>query len=189
MESLIPLLSKAYKQIGHDVVFLPHPSNRSLSHLEDGILDAEIARLSVVEKKIGNIVRINIPIHTLKGFAYTNRGEIEEYTPEILGHYRLTSLRGVLWSDRVVTNHPRSNQMTQPADLLRLLQEGRTDIIFLAEETMDRLLENHPATSVKIRKLYPAIAIQPMYHYIHKKHRDLVPELEKAISDLLKNRK
>ncbi|WP_343564934.1 hypothetical protein [Kiloniella sp. b19] len=187
LQELLPLLDRAYRQIGITPVFQPHPANRSLKSADHGLLDAEAGRSSALPEEYTHLVRVDVPLHHFRGYAYTNRADITAFDPEELHRYRVGQVRGILWTDKLLKELETLEVSSSP-ELVRILGKNWVDIIFMAEKTMKMLEQEQALESINIKKLNPPAKEQSVYHYIHKKHEDLVPELEKALAEILQTR-
>lgn len=172
-------LQKIYQRAGLRVEFVNFPSKRSLAIANAGKVDGELARIPGIESSFLDLRRINVPLLSIRGMAYTKNNNIKGYSDELLEIYSVGMVRGVYWSVNKISGF----QPIFTYDYTRLFQMlslNRVDIILVSELTGDTMLNSKAIDSVNIRKLQPPVDVYPTYHYLHKKHTDIIPRLEAA---------
>ncbi|WP_343562144.1 hypothetical protein [Kiloniella sp. b19] len=181
---VLPILRQAYRKVGVEVAFVGYPAERQLQAVSKGQVDGDALRVALIENKYKNLVRVNIPLLTLRGYAYTNREDIEEYSTKVLDEYSLIHERGILWSENVLEGRQASEAASSP-ELFKMLDEKRADIALGTEISAEEALRSIKEPKSVIRKLYPPITVMRTYHYLHDSHRHLAPKLEAALKEII----
>ena len=67
--------------------------------------------------------------------------------------------------------------------LLKMLDKGRLDLV--VAQVPDALRSILKFNLTGIHSLDPSISYLPLYHYLHKKHVDLIPEIERVLEGMV----
>ena len=176
--SISRLVEEAYRQLGHDTEFAYLPAERSVREVNRGKYDAELARITGLDNEFPNLVRVQEPIYTLQISAFVRSdSDIEISTWEDIGDRRVGYPRGY----RILNIRTRGLNVIKtkdPETTVKMVKGGRMEIGFLLTSDAVALAEKLGGISV----IEPPIEQSTLYHYVHVKHRRLIPKLEKVIS-------
>lgn len=180
------VLKEAYKRINIEIIIEKYPAARALQYSNAGHTDGELFRVGDINKKYSNLLMIPVPINTLEGLAFSKQVRLTASGWHSLKPYKVGIRRGIKFSEKGV--HSVEGIYTQVVarneQLFRLLEAGRVDIIILARlnglETSKKL--QIPSGSL----LTKTVEDYPLYHYLHKKHRHLVPEITATLIEMKK---
>lgn len=173
------VLTEAYAELGYMVAIWKLPAERALILANDGMVDGEAARVPVIEKDCPNLVRVPTPIYINRIAVLTKR---TDYDPSMgfegLAGYRLSVRNGYKFLEKATMGMDR-HTVSSYEKLLALLESDRVD--FGLAEYFDILptLAEVPLEGVKV--LDKPLAINPMYHYLHRKHEKLVPKINAVL--------
>lgn len=178
------VLKEAYQQLGIQIQNKPLPGERALKSSNSGQSDGEMFRIQHIEKKYPQLIPVSVPINQLEGVAFAKRPLQLENGWQSLSQYNFGIRKGIKFCERntvgmkkVVVN---SNEQ-----LIKLLHAGRIDIAVLA---MSNGLKTIQALGFDgIIALKPNLETYPLYHYLHQKHRELIPALENALREMESN--
>ena len=174
------LAKEIYRRLGHDaeVVFLP--AERSIREVNDGKLDAELARVTGVTNKFPNLVRVKEPIYTLSVSAIVrSNSNIKVDSWSGIGDRRVGYPRGYQILD-IRTRNLNATKAKDPSTIIKMVQAGRMDIGLVLTSDAATLARKFDGISV----LEPPIEEFTLYHFVHVKHRRMVPALEKVLIEL-----
>lgn len=173
------VLTEAYEELGYMVVIWKLPAERALILANDGMVDGEAARVPVIEAEYPNLVRVPTPIYINRIAVLTKR---TEYDPSMgfggLAGYRLSIRNGYKFLEKM-TKGMDCHEVSSYEKLLTLLKSGRVD--FALAEYFDILPTLAKVPLDRIKVLDKPLAINPMYHYLHRKHEKLVPEINAVL--------
>lgn len=183
---LLPLaesiLHELYQPLNIDISVLPVPSARSLRYVNDGNADAEIARVAGIEKQFEQLVPVPVPLLTLYLNAVARNDDI---SIERMQHARGGRV-AIRLGSKYVEQYTASWKVLQVDSIeqqLNLLMNKRVDYA-LVEGIKPEL----DLAKLGAGPLYQmTLEIVPMYHYLHKKHQHLLPELTKRMQLLHDN--
>lgn len=174
---------KVYERAGLKADFIALPHNRSLVSANDGTVDGDVGRVPSVEEKYPNLVRVNVKLMDLNGAVYTIRPDIKTYDDSLLSTHRVGYVLGVRWTQKRMQGKKATTVRDYPS-LFEMLLQDRVDIILATEASADAVMNDLGDRAANIRKLQPFIFTAPIFHYVNKKNREIIPLLEKALDGL-----
>ena len=180
------VIKEAYQKLGIDVQVKKFPAKRALMMSNRGESDGELYRISNIDKNFKNLIMIPIPVYTMEGVIATQQ-HTQPYIwdiEQLKSHGIVGRVRGILWSEQLTTG---LNEVVADdyKTLLKLLELERIDVALGARLTLlDKLRESN-IEGITIQEP-PLIEIR-LYHYLHKKRADLVPEITKALRNMQQN--
>lgn len=181
------ILEKAYAHLGFSIKFEYLPGMRSLISSGTGRSDGEAFRIKGIDKEYPDLVRIDVPILIEPIHFYVAPGkEFPVYGWQSFpDDYVLGYRRGVQFVEKAIAQHKiRSAANNNEAYILKQLDAGYITAAIGRLDRFEALASKYP--SVHIVRLDPAVEIVTLYHYLHKRHLDLVPEITRVLSDIVK---
>lgn len=172
-----------YERAGIQAKFIPLPHNRSLASANEGTVDGDVGRITSVEEKYPNLLKVNVKLMNVTGAVYTTNKDISLYHDYLLKEYRVGHVLGVSWT----YNKMKGLKSTTAHDykaLFEMLIMDRVDIVLATGASADAVLNDLGEKASKVRKLQPFIFTSPIYHYVNKKNKVIIPRLEKALKEL-----
>lgn len=172
----------AYNIEGLDIVMKYLPLERSIYYLEKGEIDGDSGRAGFVYEDSKNVIRIESPILTMD-YLYLSSVPFTDNLKEDLAGGRVLINRGALVTIRYLESQgiPYS-VVTTPELALKMLKNGRAQYYLCPEFTTNFLEEN-------INKYFDIYISETVftldaYLFIHKRHKNWIPELERVIQML-----
>jgi len=172
--------AKLYKSLGHETTITQLPARRSLIEANRGRYDAELGRIPGMESAYPNLVRVTEPIHFVKfailvlktsSIAPRSWEGMEGLTVVYPNGYRLLDLR-TEGMERIPTSSPES--------VAKMVMHGRVQVGILLRSDALRLAKEFDGLKV----IETDIETVALFHYVHIKHRGLVPALEQSMRAL-----
>jgi len=176
-------MKAVYKRAGLKAEFIPIPHKRSVASANEGIVDGDVGRNPVVEKKFKNLRRVNVKVSKSLGSVYTINDDIKSYNIDMLKKYTVGYVSGVRWVKKKMKGTEATTVKTYP-QLMKMLIEGRIDLAIGTDISADAVIKQIGKKAEKIRKLSPYANRSPTFHFVHKKNADIIPKLEKALTEL-----
>lgn len=176
------LLQHVYSFLGYSVEFHSMPLLRSLTEADHGHLDGELCRMEGLAERYPNLMRVRVPLCSVQGVAVVSQ-PLEFSSWEDFAGLRVTYRRGAVGVD---SRLPAGTAVILAPDLqksLDLVVAGRVDAALLARSNLDPWMRASQYEHLHVIPL-PFARID-MYHYLHKRHADLVPRVEAALRELL----
>lgn len=178
----ILLMRKAYQQLGYQMQLVVMPLQRSAYESNKGqLLDAELSRTAAAAAMLPNMIRVKVPIGTVRITAFSRDPTIKIKNWHSLQGKRVDVLRGIYLA-RINMRDLQYTEISTISQAIQRLQSGRTDIAVLLGDETEWLLKqyaNHGLYSIA-----PDLANTEIFHYVHERHAALVPRLEAALRQL-----
>jgi polar amino acid transport system substrate-binding protein len=179
------ILQQAYQRLGIEVSIIGLPSKRALRSANAGVTDGEAARIAAIAQEYPNLIKIAVPIRIDPMSLFVRAGDEFavagwESIPKdnILG-YR----RGIKVAENAIAEHGidsyAGDNMKQ---LFEQLSRGRLDIVLTGPIGLEAILSDPQFE--KIVQLDPPVQISYLYHFLHKKHAALVPEITRVLQEM-----
>lgn len=177
-------LTAAYANLGHHVSYYTLPSKRGLHESNVGRFDGEMLRVEGIEKEYKNLIPVPVAICYVKSVIVAKPGIVINSYADFKDHrFGITS--GFVGLERIVKKYDLTVTRAMNHDaLLQLLAKDRVDIAIINKANAVAFVKTQPKGKFTIINDFSRNI--DLYHYLHKKHRALVPLITqelKAISD------
>ena len=180
MRALVPLIEEAYRRIGHEAEVAFLPTLRSLRSSNSGKFDAELVRTTTAVLEYPNLVQVPEPLLTISVSVIVQEGsDISEATWETVGKHSIIYPRGYVLID-ARTRGMNATVASQPKSIARMRANGRADIGIVLTRDAKKLASE----MASLRVIEPPIETVVLYHFVHFKHRRLVPLLEEVLIEM-----
>ncbi|QGY39462.1 transporter substrate-binding domain-containing protein [Pseudodesulfovibrio cashew] len=177
------LLEDAYGRIGVAVEFVYLPGLRDLDKTNHGELDGSGLRNPIVVEKYPNIIKVPVPLFTTSLVAVTIKGNKKIHDLEDLNGLLTGVLRGDLIAISIASgSNAHLHRIDYLTTGLKMLIEGRLDVLFAAKTMLLINMEQFPDTNFVVSKDLYEIQV---YHVVNKKHAHLVPLLERSFREMI----
>ncbi|QTA93179.1 substrate-binding periplasmic protein [Desulfonema magnum] len=176
------VLREAYKRIGLQIVVKKFPAKRALLMANNGRTDGELFRIIGTEKHCPNLIRIPVPIIFFKGSVFTKNTDFPVKGWDSLKPYKIGIVRGIQFSD-APTKQMKRYDFNLIEELFKSLDKGLIDIALYAHLDGLVFIKNHFKGS-GMRVLEPPLVELPLYNYLHKKHKKLVPKITSVLQKM-----
>ena len=185
LPSLEIKLLDSYQKVGISAEIIRLPARRSLETAKQSEwVDAELVRSAQLASILDDYIRIPTPILTLSMNRYGNK--VNQCFPnwQSLKSSQVAFLRGFL-SIKARLNEHKINylEVNSNEQAVAMLKANRVDAIitpeFLLTETLKASLQNNLHCMKEIESV-------PLYHYIRKRHKAIVPQLKAVIKEAFK---
>jgi len=184
------ILKPAYSTLSINTEFAPLPSSRSLVNANRGITDGEIARIKGINEHYKNLIQVPVVIMNSGVYALSlKRLPIKSW--EDISKYDVAYRRGIQLIKNELNKHQiQSGIVSKDIELIQFLLRKRTDIILqdkaLALSSMAQLQAQGVKTS-GIQFLEPPLFEVKLYHYLNKKHQNLLAAITQALNNMKKS--
>ncbi len=177
-------LRAAFERVGKKagIVYTGSPQRALLTANERG--DGDAIRVPDIKKIApgitGNLLRIPESVIDVEYYVYTKGIDFPVTGWDALSGYRNGFRVGI----KILEKNMSGEKTTLPdaERLFRMLSQGRLDTVTEHGMIADALIKKRPYKN--ILKLTPPLVKLEGFSFIHKKHRALIPEIAKALSDM-----
>ncbi len=174
-------LTEAYQKIGIMVSFAELPGERALYMSNWGDVDGETMRIAGIEKKYTNLLKIPVSYVSFQGVVFTKKLDFNVEGWKSLKPYQIGILRGSKFAENG-TKGMKRNILSNLIQLGKMLKIGRIDLFVESRLNGLKLLQQAKVYNYKI--LEPPLIQLPLYHYLHKKHKKLVPKIRTSLKTM-----
>ena len=173
------VMREAYGRMGLNVQFSSLPAARALAVANSGRADGELYRIKNIHLKYKNLIMLSVPIGIMEGVAITTNPKISLDGWQSLEPYRVCIRNGVKFAE-AGTKQMTIDVANSNEQLFNNLGMNRCDVIVLARLTSIALAQDFER-KMKTPVQFHVIQTYPLFHYLHKKNRHLVPKLTEVL--------
>lgn len=170
------ILREVYKALQISVHFQTLPAKRALSMSNDGRVDGETRRLVFIEDAAPNLVRIPTPMDKVEAMMFS-RSQAPFINLESLGEKSLAYVDGVAGFKPLLPFFKTRYPLATEKQVWRMLAKGHADITSAGR--VHGLFRLRTLGIANIHPMEPPRKVYQTYHYLHEKHRSLVPKVDR----------
>ncbi len=180
---IMPILTRAYGQLGIKVEFKFYPASRAALKSSSGLYDGETFRgMDFITEK-NDLLPVTVVLAEVNWWAYSKYVDFKVDGYKSLAPYSVSSRRGILAADNIL-QHVRQKLMVNTfKQALLTLEAGRVDLAIIPEKVALSILKDNP---MDIQLLQPAVRVDKLYHFLHKKHKKLIPKISAVLRKMEK---
>lgn len=172
------VVTEAYRRIGIEVIVKEYPGVRSLKYSNQGKTDGELFRINGMGEAYPNLLMVPVPVNRQDGMVFTKQTEFAVTGWDSLKPYKVGVRRGIKFSDKG-TKGMNPQIVNTNKSLFEILDRGRVDIIVITRVNGLEMLRQLKIPGIV--PLEPPIESYPLYHYLHKKNKHLLPEITASL--------
>ncbi|SMF64331.1 hypothetical protein [Pseudobacteriovorax antillogorgiicola] len=174
-------LEKAYRNLGIELSKVDLPADRSIRSVNAGTYDGEAVRVKVKASDYPNLIQVPTPI--LEGGFYVYKRKGFPFDPKKEKTVTVGVQRGVLAVKYLPPNYKIGYQVSLLEQLFKMLDIKRVNLIYADEVSADVEIKKL-GMDEKVERIDPPIARVYGYHYLNKRHHELVPLIDEQIKIL-----
>lgn len=171
------IMREAYRRLGIELRSELLPRERALMSADSGETDGDLIRAAGIDARYINLVRVPEPVITFDAVAFTAGLKFTVDGWDSLRPYSLCIMRGMKIAEQGTEGMQRLIANTTDQAVL-MLSAGRCQVAVLGHQVW---LDIERLQAGPLRALDPPIASVPLYHYVHRRHAELVPRLADAL--------
>mgnify|MGYP002700126827 CR=1 FL=1 len=174
----VGLIKAAYDKLGIEVEIHRLPGARSILQVDRGELDAELMRIKGMEDTFDNLVPVNIHLMYMQVAAFSQLKNVSLKSWQDLKPYKIAYELGF----KLLENNTKGMNVIKtndPHHAFRLLNEDKVDMVI--DLKLDGMSYIKQQNLKDIKVILPALKTFAVFHYVHVKHKKLVPQLEQAL--------
>lgn len=175
------VLREAYHQLGRELQVQGMPGERSLISANTGETDGELYRKAGIDQLYPNLLRVPVALLQYEIVVFSRRWNFKVQGWESLKPYRLGFVKGI----KIIEENTRGMQLEPVATLQQAFVKmdlDRSDLVLSNRLSGLASLRQHGIHGVA--QLQPPLAAFPVFHYLHRRHEDLVAPLTQALREL-----
>ncbi|MEQ8167356.1 MAG: transporter substrate-binding domain-containing protein [Candidatus Eremiobacterota bacterium] len=176
------VIKEAFRKIGVTVYIFTLPAERALQCVNDGINDGDFTRITGLEKKYPNLVLVPEELLYYEYMAFTKHVKDKVKGWSGLKPYDVGIITGWKILEANVRDTRSLVKVRDEKVLFTLLENERVDIVtyyYLGGNALIKELNFQD-----IHAIEPPLSVNPMYLYLNKKHKSLIPNLVASLKEL-----
>ncbi len=173
---------EALRRLGYTLEYVHFPAERGLQNANAGIIDGDAIRVSGLDKIYPNLIRVNEKIMDWEFVVFSKQDIKIDHGWDSLKPYVVSIINGWKILERNIPKEATLTKVNSANQLFSLLDKNRTDlIIYERYRGLARIKNRH---SEDIHIIEPPLETRAMYMYLHKKHKDLIPQLARVLKEM-----
>lgn len=177
------MLRAVYAKLKIKLEFEDVPGKRALALSSAGEVDGEIQRIGTLSRDYPTLVQVTPAINYIEPAVFATKVRFDVDGWNSIGDYSIGIVRGVGSSEAGTRGMAHVTATASLDTMVRMLDADRFDVmvtdLFSGLVAVKRL-----NLQARIYPLSPPLERIRIYHYLHERHRDLVPEVGKVIAQM-----
>ena len=178
------IIRQAYGRLGIGVVFETFPAERALQMSNRGLADGELVRIEGIDAEFPNLIRVPVSHVTAEQMAFGRDPAVVVDGWSSLRPYKLVFHRGYKVAEANTAGMDRHLAGTDLA-AFKMVEAGRRDLALANRFTGAAVIEALGFRDVVM--ITPPVQVDPLFHYLHMKHADLVPKITAVLREMADN--
>ena len=174
------ILKAAYAKLGITVEFVDVEAKRALALSSAGDVDGEIQRVAAVAQQYPTLLQLKPAINYIEPTVFTTGLEFPVDGWTSIKEYEVGIVRGVGSSEAGTSGMSKVHRATSLEELVRMLDRERFDLL-VTDLFSGKVEVKRQQLDPRIRPLLPPLERIYIYHYLHERHRALVPQVEAVL--------
>jgi polar amino acid transport system substrate-binding protein len=180
------LVAEAYRRIGINTRFVSLPCRRSILMANSGKFDGEVGRIAGTTRQYHNLIALKTPVMQIEGVALTKSATLQIASIKDLRGQRLAIVSGERYAETLTLGMNPLLASDYP-QLVTLLLAGRIDIGIGIRRDIRVTLASFDLPDNQLKVTGKPLFMAPLFHLVHKKHMDLIPQLEAVFATMWEN--
>lgn len=177
------ILKAVYNRLKIPIELLDVPAKRALMESSTGKLDGEVHRNINVQKQYPTLIMIRPAINFIEPSVFSNKHVFKVKGWGSIADYTVGIVRGVGTSEDGTRGMKQVLPVTTLEQLMLALAAGRVDVA-VSDAFSGLAVVKKLGLEDQIKVLTPPLQKNEIYHFLHEKHRDLVPKVEKTLREM-----
>jgi len=176
------VIREAFRRIGLNVNIFTLPAERALQNVNYGINDGDFTRITGLENKYPNLVLVPEKLIDYEYMAFSKNVNHRVKGWSGLKPYDVGIITGWKILEANVTDTRSIVKVRDEKVLFTLLENERVDMVIYYRLGGTALLEELNFKDIHV--IEPPVSVNPMYLYLNKKHKSLIPKLVASLREL-----
>ena len=176
------ILKLGYERLGIPIEIVEMPGKRALQESSRGRIDGEVHRIFRVGDDYPTLIRVPTPINYIEPTAFAKKLKLTVSGCNDLKAHRVGIVRGVKHAEDCTRGMENVQIVNSSKLLMQILHRDRVDIVITAR--INGLHQLKKLNLKGIHALSPSLSREPVYHYLHKKHASLLPDITRVLQEM-----
>ncbi|NRB81090.1 MAG: hypothetical protein HRU38_20895 [Saccharospirillaceae bacterium] len=188
VKDVLPLLEQqliqAYSQAGHNLTITLLPPTRSLIMSNNGDIDGEVLRIINITEQAPNLLPVNVPISFLDIYVW-GKASLDYSETDDFVHLYMVAINGVQFQKNFAEKYNIKTIYVKSLDSsVKMIGSGRADFIVFPNQIIAIAYNNNITDFINHGD--PIVKV-PLMNFLHKKHKELIPQIEIELKKVLDN--
>jgi polar amino acid transport system substrate-binding protein len=177
------MLRAVYAKLNIKLEFEDVPGKRALALSSAGEVDGEIQRIGTLSRDYPTLVEVTPAINYIEPAVFSTKLRFDVVGWSSIKDYSIGIVRGVGSSEAGTRGMARVTATTSLDNMVRMLDADRFDV--MVTDLFSGLVAVRKLNlQDRIVALSPPLERIHIYHYLHERHRDLVPKVGEVIAQM-----
>jgi polar amino acid transport system substrate-binding protein len=177
------MLRAVYARLNIKLEFEDVPGKRALALSSAGEVDGEIQRIGTLSRDYPTLVEVTPAINYIEPAVFSTKLRFDVVGWSSIKDYSIGIVRGVGSSEAGTRGMARVTATTSLDNMVRMLDADRFDV--MVTDLFSGLVAVRKLNlQDRIVALSPPLERIHIYHYLHERHRDLVPKVGEVIAQM-----
>lgn len=173
---------EAFRRLGYTLEIVRLPAERGLRNSNAGIIDGESIRIAGMEKIYPNLIKVDEKIMDWEFVVFSKQDINISNGWDSLKPYAVSFINGWKILEKNIPKESTLTKVKSVTQLFALLEKDRADLVIYERlGGLALVLDKHYSD---IHVIEPPLETRAMYMYLHKKHKDLIPELVRVLKKM-----
>lgn len=177
------ILVAVYRRVGIGISFVDLPAKRSLLESSEGRVDGEVQRILAVQDQYPTLIAVHPSFNFIEPTVFVTDTEVRVDGWSSIASRSIGIVRGVGSSERGTAGMDRVEPVATMEQLMQSLAARRFEVA-VNDRFSGLLVARRLKLDHIVRPLSPPLEHIPLHHFLHERHRDLLPRIEKALREM-----
>lgn len=177
------IIQAAYQKIGIEAVIQHYPPARGIQLANEGYTDGELYRSVRMKGKFSNLMMVPVSVAHTELVVFTKNVQFPLQGWDSLKPYRIGVERGFKLAEE--RSKGMKTYSASVGQTFQMLDAGRVDIVISTKLGGLSYLKSIGLKGIEI--LNPPLEKDMLHHFLHKKHKELVPVISAVLENMKKN--
>ncbi|GMT49719.1 MAG: hypothetical protein IEMM0008_1258 [bacterium] len=179
------LVKEAFRRNNLEIVIVRHTAERAITNANEGIDDGDLARIGDITRLYPNLIQVPETLIDFAFVAFSKNKHIKMKNWDSLKPYSVGIITGWKILEENTLGVKYRTKVKTPKLLFKLLENDRVDIVLYDRIQGLELIKKKGYHNIHL--LENPLDIKKTYLYLNKKHKDLVPKINKAFVSMKKD--
>ncbi|WP_082568738.1 ABC transporter substrate-binding protein [Rhizobacter sp. Root1221] len=177
------ILKVVYGRLGIPVEFVDLPAKRSLLESSEGRVDGEVQRILAVQTQYPTLIPLHPSFNYIEPSAFVKDVALRAEGWPSLAPHSVGIVRGVGSSEAGTRGMSRVEAVSTMDQLMQALAAGRYEVA-VNDRFSGLLIIQRLGLGGVVRVVDPPLQNIPLHHFLHERHRALVPRIEQVLRSM-----
>jgi polar amino acid transport system substrate-binding protein len=179
------ILKVVYAKLGMPIEIVAVSGKRALMESSEGRLDGEVYRIVEIDSIYPSLLKIPTAINHIEATVFAKNIDYLPVGCASLEGKLIGIVRGVIYAELCTEGLNKMAIFPDSVSLMKSLDKNIVDYVVTAR--FNGLVQLKKLGINSIIALKPALSKKPLFHYLHKKHADLIPKVNSVIIAMAKS--